>query len=205
MTDCPFRQSSRAAAGSDDRRLDAGAVSSMSTCPTRYSAEIAERILQKLQTGRSLRHVCKDNGMPPESTVRNWVADDREGFTARYSHARKVGRKAMADRKLEIVDRILGELMNGRTLRDVCRDDGLPAHNTVLAWMADHRVRYNQARKLGYEAMADEILEIADDSRNDWKRNKAGTKLILDRANIARAQLRINARRWLLSKALPKI
>jgi hypothetical protein len=205
MTACRFRQSSHPTAGSNDRRPDAGAGSSMDYSPTRYTAEIAERILQQLLTGRSLRDVCSDDGMPPESTVRNWVADDREGFAARYSHAREVGDKAVADRKLELIDRILCELMSGRTLRDVCRANGMPAHNTVLAWMTEHCVRYDRARVLDYQAMADEILEIADDSRNDWTRKPGSTEPVLNHENIALARLRINARRWLLAKALPKI
>jgi hypothetical protein len=204
MADFRFRRFARTAVGGDDRRLDAGAASGMSGSPPRYTAEIAERILGKLLTGRSLRDVCKDDGIPPESTVRTWVTENREGFAARYSHARKAGHQALADRQREIVDRILGELASGRTLRDVCRDDGMPVPSTVLAWMAEDRVRYDRARELGYQEMAEEILEIADDSRNDWKRNKSG-ELVFDRTNVARARLRINARRWLLAKALPKI
>jgi hypothetical protein len=205
MADFRFRRFARAVAGSDDPPLEAGAVPGMSYSPARYTTEIAERILQKLRTGRSLRDACKDDGIPSERTVRTWVTEDREGFAARYSHARKAGHQALADRQIEIVERVLCELMSGRTLRDICRDDGMPVPSTVMAWMTEHRARYDRARELGYEAMMDEILEIADDSRGDWKRNKAGTKLILDRENIARARLRINARRWLLAKTLPKI
>jgi hypothetical protein len=204
MTACRLRRSPCAAAGGGDRPLDAGAASGLGDFTTCYTEASAERVLQKLLTGRSLRDVCGDPGMPRESTVRNWVADNREGFAARYRHARKVGDKAIADRKLELIEWILDELASGRTLRDVCRDEGMPAHNTVLAWMAEHRAHYDEARRFGYDEMVKEILEIADDARCDWKLNKRGTKLIPDRANITRARLRINARRWLLSKALPK-
>lgn len=203
MTACRLRRSSCAAADGGDRPPDAGAASGLGDFTTCYTEASAEQVLQELLTGRSLRDVCGDPGMPRESTVRNWVADNREGFAARYRHARKLGDKAMADRKLELIEWILDELASGRTLRDVCRDYGMPAHNTALAWMAEHRARYEEARQYGYEAMFDEILKIADDTRNDWKRNKAG-ELVPDRENIARAELRVNARRWLLSKALPK-
>jgi hypothetical protein len=55
--------------------------------------------------------------------------------------------------------------------------------------------------------MEDEILEIADDSRNDWiqRRGRNGkTETVLNHENIARARLRIVARFLLLSKALPR-
>jgi hypothetical protein len=204
MTACRLRRSPCDAADGGDRPLDAAAASGLGDFTTCYTEASAERVLQELLTGRSLRDVCGDPGMPRESTVRNWVADNREGFAARYRHARKVGDKAMADRKLELIEWILDELASGRTLRAVCRDEGMPAHNTVLAWMAEHRAHYDEARRFGYDEMVKEILEIADDARCDWKLNKRGTKLIPDRANITRARLRINARRWLLSKALPK-
>jgi hypothetical protein len=194
MTACRLRRSSCAAAGGGDRPLDAEAASGLGDFTTCYTEASAERVLQKLLTGRSLRDVCGDPGMPRESTVRNWVADNREGFSARYRHAREVGDKAMADCKLELIEWILDELASGRTLRAVCRDESMPAHNTVLAWMAEHRAHYDEARQFGYDEMVEEILEIADDSRCDWKLNKRGTKLIPDRANITHARLRINAR-----------
>jgi transposase-like protein len=55
-----------------------------------YTAEIAQRILRELTRGRSLRAVCRDQGMPPHSTVRQWVSDDREGFATRYRQARTI-------------------------------------------------------------------------------------------------------------------
>jgi hypothetical protein len=48
-----------------------------------YTTEIAQRILDELRRGRSLRAVCGDAGTPPHGTVRQWVSDDREGFGGR--------------------------------------------------------------------------------------------------------------------------
>src|SRR5690606_8051201 len=48
--------------------------------------------------------------------------------------------------------------------------------------------RYARARELGYEVMADELIEIADGGSDDWQRDR----------------LRVDARKWLLAKALPK-
>lgn len=52
--------------------------------------------------------------------------------------------------------------------------------------------------------MADELLEIADDGSNDTTKNKAGEDS-LDAEWMARSRLRVDTRKWLLSKALPKI
>jgi hypothetical protein len=111
-----------------------------------------------------------------------------------------------------LAEQICTELCTGRTLRDVCRDDGMPDESTVRLWAQSDRdgfgARYRSARELGYHTMADEILEIADDARNDWvarRRANGEGEPMLDHEHVSRAKLRIEVRRWLLSKALPKI
>lgn len=58
------------------------------------------------------------------------------------------------------------------------------------------------------EGMADEILEIADDGRNDWMeiQNRDGDNIgwKVNGEAVQRSRLRIDARKWLLSKLLPK-
>jgi hypothetical protein len=67
--------------------------------------------------------------------------------------------------------------------------------------------RYGHAREMGFFSMADEILEIADESRNDWidKVTRSGeTARVVDEEAIARSRVRIAARQWLLAKAIPQ-
>jgi transposase-like protein len=167
--------------------------------PTPYTAELAERILHELSGGRSLSDVCRDHGMPNIGTVRFWVIRDRDGFAARYHRAREVGHAPTGRPTLytaETSERILHALWDGRTLSDVCHDHGMPAPSTVRKWEIEDRegfaARYSEARELGYHIMSGEILDIADNARGD-------------REDIRRARLRVKARCWLLSKALPKI
>ncbi len=177
-----------------------------------YTAEIAQRILIELAGGRSLRAVCRDHGMPPHSTVRQWVSDDRDSFATRYRQAGTIataGRPTLYTAK--IAGRILDQLSGGRPLAQVCRDPGMPSHATVRQWEKENRegfaARYKRAREIGYHVMADEILAIADDSRNDRivrRRSDGTTEIVANPANVRHSRLRINARRWLLSKALPR-
>jgi hypothetical protein len=52
--------------------------------------------------------------------------------------------------------------------------------------------------------IADELLEIADDGSNDWmEREKGGYELNAE--HIQRSRARIDTRKWLLSKMLPKV
>jgi hypothetical protein len=183
--------------------------------PTRCTSEIAERILCELSCGRTLTEVCGDPGMPACSTVRQWVMDDRDGFAARYRRARRIGNARTGRPTLysaDIADWILEQLSEARTLSEICGDPGMPVHSTVRLWARENREgfadRYNRAREFGCEVIADQIIQIADDSRGDWimRRKPDGTsEVVLDRANIRRSRLRVSARCRLLSKLLPRI
>ena len=72
--------------------------------PSTYTPEIAALICERLATGESLRAICRDDGMPPESTVRGWVLDDAQGFSAQYARARDFGLDALAEEALEIAN-----------------------------------------------------------------------------------------------------
>lgn len=91
----------------------------------------------------------------------------------------------------EIATRICERLAAGETLRAICRDEDMPSHVTVLGWAAKAPFsdQYATARETGYRLMADELVEIADDKAGD----------------PARDRLRLDTRKWLLSKALPKV
>jgi hypothetical protein len=183
------------------------------TCPTCYTAGIAERILQQLSDGRSLVEISGDPGMPSASTVRRWAAEDRDGFAARFQHVREIiGSKAGRPTRYEnrIADEILDELSSGRSLVSVCADPDMPAHPTVRRWAAEDRdgfgARYRRARQLGCDAIADRILKIADE-RDCWIEHPVPdgkTDAIFDDRYVERARLRTKARCWLLSKMLPR-
>jgi hypothetical protein len=66
---------------------------------------------------------------------------------------------------------------------------------------------YARAREIGYQKMADELVEIADDGRNDWMDIQRGkdTVRVVDKEAVQRSQIRIDTRKWILSKALPKM
>lgn len=72
--------------------------------PVTYNAEIADKICELLRTGISLHEICQSDKFPPESTVRLWASDDREGFAAKYAHARDIGLDVVADNVIRIAD-----------------------------------------------------------------------------------------------------
>jgi len=91
---------------------------------------------------------------------------------------------------------ICRRLLEGETLRAICQGHDMPADSTVRLWVLDNvegfAEQYARARMVGYHTMADDIIEIADNPETDA-------------AAVNRDRLKVDARKWLLSKALPKI
>ncbi|MCB9902399.1 MAG: hypothetical protein H6826_13735 [Planctomycetes bacterium] len=75
-----------------------------------------------------------------------------------------------------------------------------------LARDASFRELYEIARAQQAEVYFDEMIEIADDARNDWMEangaDDAGWRA--NKENVQRSRLRIDTRKWMLSKMLPK-
>jgi hypothetical protein len=59
------------------------------------------------------------------------------------------------------------------------------------------------ARELQADCLAEEILEIADDGRNDWTKREDGSDAV-NAEVVQRSRLRVDARKWLLAKLQPK-
>jgi hypothetical protein len=120
-----------------------------------HTPELAQHVLDQLSFGRSLRAVCRDDGMPSLNTVLKWVRDDREGFAARYRQALRIGNAPRGRPSLytdEIADRILVELLDGRRLCEICADPGMPSAAAVKLWVMEDRngfaARYRRIRDI---------------------------------------------------------
>lgn len=104
---------------------------------------------------------------------------------------------------------ICERISNGESLREICRSEGMPDKSTVLRWLAsDETIRdqYAHARELQADHFADEILEISDDGSNDWMLRKQGDDdvEVVNHEHISRSKLRVDSRKWLMSKVAPK-
>ena len=108
-----------------------------------------------------------------------------------------------------VADQICGRMSEGETLRQVCRDAAMPARSTVYRWLSRNPAfadQYAAAREALVASWADEIIDIADDGTTDYVtkvgRNGAEYEAV-DQEHIQRSRLRVDARRWLLSKLNP--
>jgi hypothetical protein len=110
----------------------------------------------------------------------------------------------------EFAAEVCARLATGETLSSICRDDHIPARSTVSQWVLDDRegfsVRYTRAREMQREVWADEISDISDTATNDWmeRHGKDDAGWIANGEHIQRSKLRVDSRKWLLSKLDPK-
>lgn len=95
---------------------------------------------------------------------------------------------------------VVERMAEGESLRQICKDPAMPSVGTVIKYaMLKHDEKdpvllrfaeaYALAKQVRAEAWADELVQIAD-------------KTAADKDEVAKARLRVDTRKWLLSKLL---
>lgn len=97
---------------------------------------------------------------------------------------------------------------SAKSMKTIGRELGVhPA--TIHRWLnenATFRDKYARAKEDQADFLAEEILDIADDSSNDTKVvNKNGEVIEVENTEwVNRSKLRVDARKWVASKLKPK-
>jgi len=106
---------------------------------------------------------------------------------------------------------ICEKLADGQSLMGICRNPGMPSDTAVRKWALDPEhpfsSDYARAREAGWHKMAEEIIEISDNGTNDYvaRAKEDGAAILVDHDHISRSRLRVETRKWMLSKMLPKV
>ncbi len=109
--------------------------------------------------------------------------------------SKKKGRPSLYTDKLAA--KICWRLAEGESLRAICADKAMPGLSTVMGWLFDDKhegfpAQDARAREAQAELRADEIVDIAD-----------GVEHGASEA-VQAARLRVDARKWIAAKLLPK-
>ena len=91
----------------------------------------------------------------------------------------------------EIAARICDRIANGETLVAICKEPGMPSTTTVAYWInsnAGFSAAYARAKDERVDHWADDIVRLADDESLDHNSRR----------------LRVDTRKWLMSKLKPK-
>ena len=116
----------------------------------------------------------------------------------------KVGRPSKYTQ--ELADEICEGITLGNSIRTVCKPEHMPAISIFYKWIRTNEEfakQYARACTERTEAMAEDILDIADDGTNDYMETADGTTEY-NGDSIQRAKLRVDTRKWLMAKMKPK-
>ena len=96
-------------------------------------------------------------------------------------------------------------------MRSISRDDDMPCLASLFNWLRtqpEFLEQYTIAKEQSTDALFEEILDIADDGTNDWmeKHGEDGenTGWKINGEALGRSRLRVDTRKWALSKLKPK-
>lgn len=82
----------------------------------------------------------------------------------------------------------------------------MPTRKSFFEWVAKDdgiKRKYEFAMEMRADLYAEEIIEIADDGKNDTYTDEKGN-VCANQDVIARSRLRVDARKWYASKLAPK-
>lgn len=107
----------------------------------------------------------------------------------------------------ELAAQICAEMSEGRSLKSICEDEGMPHIATIFRWLGDSKHEafcdnYARAMEMRAQAMFEDMQEIADDAAADYVETKKG--LVVVKEIVQRSKLRIETRQWMLMRMAPK-
>lgn len=110
--------------------------------------------------------------------------------------------------KNSVTDFVCAEIEMGKSLREIFRESliELPARKEFYRWINENELfcnQYARACELRAENIFEEIIEISDDSGEDITIDEMGIPRE-NREFVSRSRLRVDARKWVLSKMNPK-
>lgn len=123
--------------------------------------------------------------------------------------ARPTGRPTLYSE--ELAAHILAEISAGKSIRKICEAPEMPNPTSIYLWLQKYEAfskHYAQACAERADAIFEETMEIADDGTNDWmeRLDKEGVSQgwALNGEHVQRSRLRVDTRKWFVSKLHPK-
>lgn len=107
-----------------------------------------------------------------------------------------------------IKEEICNRIAEGEPLRQICRDLHMPNWRTVYLWIEDDEefaTRFARARELGFDAIAEEALEISNTPVLGEETEDDGERVKVKRSDmLGHRKLQVETRLKLLAKWSPK-
>jgi hypothetical protein len=101
----------------------------------------------------------------------------------------------------ELADLICAEIADGKSMRTICAQIGMPHMVTVFRWLRSRDEfckQYTKAKEESADAMIEDMIEIAD------LPPPLTVTGCVDGGAVQHARLRVETRKWISSKLKPK-
>lgn len=108
----------------------------------------------------------------------------------------------------KLADKICKMIAQGQSVRSICAKKDMISMQTFFRWLRENdkfREQYARACEERSYMHAEDIIEIADNATNDYMEKLEGDGYIFNSENVQRSRLRIDTRKWLMSKLNPKV
>ena len=108
----------------------------------------------------------------------------------------------------KLADKICQMIALGQSVRSICAKKDMISMQTFFRWLRENdkfREQYARACEERSYMHAEDIIEIADNATNDYMEKLEGDDYIFNSENVQRSRLRIDTRKWLMSKLNPKV
>lgn len=156
-------------------------------------------------SSNTIEEVKKKRGRPRNPDKKGYVKTGKpEGRPNSYNN--------------KIANRIHKQLLRGRSLTAICRDENMPSLKTVYNWLDKKHPSFQKSfldsykisRMLQLQLIGDRMLKIADDDRKiivtkkvKDKRGNIITKTI-EKSALPRQRLQIQTLKWLAARLRPR-
>lgn len=175
----------------------------------RYSEELGAEICARVAAGESLMAICRDEGMPHRTSVRDWALKEPEfggALRAAMRQAQLALRRADLERFAKARDNrgrwstytpekgeaICRRVADGETVVSIAADPEMPTAATIYYWarrIPEFGDAYAEARALAADWLADEALEVSRATTPEW---------------VWADRLKFDVIRWLTARLAPK-
>ena len=143
----------------------------------------------------------------PSKSAQNKTISSKQSATL-IEKKNNIGRPTHYSKELAL--HICELLADGHPLRRITQMDGMPRSSTVYEWLQIHEDfadMYTRAREDAADAMADEIVAIADEQPElvpIYDKEGQLVEIKIDTAFMAWQKNRMDARKWTASKLKPR-
>lgn len=106
----------------------------------------------------------------------------------------------------KVVNKINKRLQGGESVAEICRDKDMPDKSVFYDWLRKHdglMDEYKLSKIIGIEALVDEMMEIANDTSNDFVMTDKGPRF--NSEHVQRSRLRIDTIKWVATKLVPRL